>query len=107
MEIKITKGEWTFSDNLILCNKQIIAYLKRPTIKVEKEARIGEETWGERVKRIGEWKVKCRKEMKANAKLIAASPNLLNACIEALNYHQGAHSEIGHKLKEAIKKATE
>ena len=46
-------------------------------------------------------------ECKANAKLIAASPELLNACIEALKHHQGGHSEIGHILREAIKKATE
>lgn len=43
----------------------------------------------------------------ANAKLITAAPVLLEACIEALRYHQGGHSEIGFKLREAIKKATE
>jgi hypothetical protein len=43
----------------------------------------------------------------ANAKLIAAAPELLEACIEAEKHHQGGHSEIGFKLREAIKKATE
>ena len=42
----------------------------------------------------------------ANAKLIAAAPELLEACIKSLEHHQGAHSEIGFKLREAIKKAT-
>lgn len=42
-----------------------------------------------------------------NAKLIAAAPDLLEACIEALKHHQGGHSYIGYKLRKAIKKATE
>jgi len=42
----------------------------------------------------------------ANGKLIAAAPELLKACIEALKHHQGGHSEIGYMLHQAIKKAT-
>ena len=36
-----------------------------------------------------------------------SAPELLEACIEALKHHQGGHSEIGFKLREAIKKATQ
>jgi len=42
---------------------------------------------------------------KADATLIASAPDLLRACIEAEKHHQGGHSEIGHLLREAIKKA--
>lgn len=48
-----------------------------------------------------------KEEVDANAKLIVAAPELLEACIAALEHHQGGHSEIGFKLREAIKKATE
>lgn len=45
-------------------------------------------------------------EVESNARLIAAAPRLLNACVEALKYHQGGHSEIGFILSAAIKEAT-
>ena len=47
------------------------------------------------------------KELQEKVKIASAAPALLDACIEALKHHQGAHSEIGHKLRDAIKKATE
>jgi len=31
---------------------------------------------------------------------------LLEVCKEALRHHQGGHSEIGHKLRDIIEKAT-
>lgn len=43
----------------------------------------------------------------ADAKLIAAAPDLLKVCIEVEKHHQGQHSELGFMLREAIKKATE
>lgn len=39
------------------------------------------------------------------AKLFAAAPALLNACIEAEKHHQGLHSEIGNHLRQVIRKA--
>ena len=44
-------------------------------------------------------------KMIANAKLIAAAPDLLEACIEAEKHHKGGHSDIGWKLRKAIEKA--
>lgn len=44
-------------------------------------------------------------EAKANGMLIAASKDLLEACLEAEKHHQGGHSEIGRKLRAAISKA--
>ncbi len=41
----------------------------------------------------------------ANARLIAAAPELLTACVAALAHHQGGHSEIGQALRAAIDKA--
>jgi len=45
-------------------------------------------------------------EYQANAKLIAAAPDLLKACEYALRV-TGFSVEISNRLKEAIKKATE
>jgi len=44
---------------------------------------------------------------KKDIALIAAAPDLLEACIKAEKHHQGYHSEIGSILREAIKKAIE
>lgn len=46
----------------------------------------------------GKWKL-------GSAKLIAAAPKLLKACIKAEKHHQGGHSETGHLLRKAIYKA--
>ena len=43
----------------------------------------------------------------ANAKLAAAAPKMLEMLIEVSRHHQGGHSEIGHKIKQLIKEATE
>lgn len=57
-----------------------------------------------------------RIEAVANAKIIASAPELLEACIEALNtlrymttdqYLRGEDKPVRDKLKNAIKKATE
>lgn len=45
-------------------------------------------------------------ESKANAQLIASAPLLLEVLIEVSKHHQGGHSEIGFKIREAIEKAT-
>lgn len=47
-----------------------------------------------------------QEEVYANAKLIAAAPELLEALIEAEKHHQGMRSEMGWKIRNAIKKAT-
>ena len=44
-------------------------------------------------------------ENEANAKLIAAAPELLKACIEAEKQHQEGHSALGWLLRTAIEKA--
>ena len=44
-------------------------------------------------------------ELEANAKLIAAAPEMLKALKEAERFHQGFHSPIGIIIREAIKKA--
>ena len=46
-----------------------------------------------------------KKEMEANAKLIAAAPNMLKALKEAERFHQ-EQSPIGVIIREAIKEAT-
>jgi len=96
METKYTNGQWKFKTHDELVNSL-------PTTEVSTDFNDG--------KTPCEWIAKVRgnnlEEREANAKLMAAAPELLEACIEALKHHQGGHSEIGFKLKEAIKKATE
>lgn len=48
-------------------------------------------------------------EYKANAKLIAAAPDLLNACKSAIKIlnKDGMHTDLFNELFDAIKKATE
>lgn len=51
-----------------------------------------------------------RDEMEANAKLIAAAPNLYNACQEMMAHFYENYlpqCDAYHKMKEALKKATE
>ena len=47
-----------------------------------------------------------KKEAEANAKLIAAAPDMLKALISAEMFHQGFHSPIGTIIRKAIEKAT-
>ena len=46
-------------------------------------------------------------EQRANALLISGAPEMLEMLIEVSKHHQGGHSEIGHKIKQLIKEATE
>lgn len=47
-----------------------------------------------------------REVVDANARLIAAAPELLEACKRALPHHQGGHSEVGALLRAAIANAS-
>jgi len=42
-----------------------------------------------------------------NALLISKAPEMLEMLIEVSKHHQGGHSEIGFKIKQLIKQATE
>lgn len=44
-------------------------------------------------------------ETRANARLVAAAPDLLEACELAARHHQGMRSEVGSTLRAAIAKA--
>ncbi|HKB54226.1 MAG TPA: hypothetical protein VKD22_09510 [Ramlibacter sp.] len=46
-------------------------------------------------------------EGEANARLVAAAPDLLEACRLALPHHQGGHSKVGAALRAAIAKAVQ
>jgi hypothetical protein len=79
MEFKGTKSEWYINrfGNVVTDNEEV-AYMPSLTSESHKIA---------------------------NATLIAAAKDLLEACISAERHHQGEHSEIGHKLRAAINKA--
>lgn len=53
---------------------------------------------------IAKW-IESEFEYKPQKQVNNAAPELLEACKEALKHHQGGHSEIGHMLRNAIKKA--
>lgn len=46
-----------------------------------------------------------REDREANAQLISAAPDLLEACKAVVSHHQGQKSEIGMMLQAAITKA--
>lgn len=94
METKHTKGEWKVTTNeyndvaplFIQCKSSILADVHK--------------------------NINNQQESIANAKLIAAAPELLEACIIALKYFNGFDSPeqneaAFHALNNAIKKATE
>lgn len=91
MEKRFTKGNWGFGENYTSNNGTHVVYStnnRYPTQNTYIATTLS------------------AFNSEADAKLMAAAPELLDACIEALKHHQGAHSEIGHKLMDAIKKAT-
>jgi hypothetical protein len=59
------------------------------------------DVWGEGVSNI------TNEEMTHNALLISKAPEMLKMLIEVSKHHKGGHSEIGYKIKQLIKEATE
>lgn len=62
MEFKGTKGEWMVNENAIICNKINIAVILLKNFALNADGTMSKD-----------------KEMEANAKLIAAAPDLLEA----------------------------
>lgn len=85
MEKRFTKGNWSqTSSNHVKCDFNTIAYAY--------SMNVGDE------------------QAKANAKLMAAAPELLEACIQIAEYielHNISDGEAYFIVKNAIKKATE
>jgi plasmid stability protein len=94
-----TKGEWKVRNTIIQITSRI-EVLSRDLLTVginpEKDSTF---------KAVAICGFKRNRTVKANAKLIAAAPDLLKACIEAEKHHKGYHSEVGDLLRAAIKKA--
>jgi len=95
MKTEFTKGEWSIADDFshfettIMCGDTRIAEVKHFT-DFENDPSIN--------------------EGRANAKLIAAAPDLLLACnelLELLKFHGYTRSTEIYQAQEAIKKATE
>jgi hypothetical protein len=88
METKHTKGEWTYEDRENPAHSIVISTPKFP---------------------LGIATVYGGRDGLANAKLISAAPELLEACIKALIHIDVLNIEKGLKydLEKAIKKATE
>ena len=98
---KHTQGEWSYSN--AISNE---CYYIQTTDKTHRNSFIGEIGGG----------LQLSSEIKANAKLIANAPNMLNTLQYIVDYYenpQESRSMIQHletmveKAKEAIKKATE
>ena len=108
--IKHTNWKWIEKNNSIYCKRYKIADICNLTSQIV-DTKIDGETFGQRCNRIGIIKNRLKKERVANAKLIAAAPELLYALIALVN---GCLSDSEsdkvvslRKAKEAIKKATE
>jgi hypothetical protein len=99
MKTEFTKGEWKIRNLVPMSNHRIeIKDRNLLAVGINPES----DNTFEAVAIVG---LKTNHEVKANAKLIAAAPDLLNACIEAETHHQGGHSELGDLLRNAIRKA--
>lgn len=94
METKFTKGEWKIlqgkSQRDVFESGRLLATAYNNTVSKQNI---------------------CLEEAIANAKLIAAAPDLLDSCIELFEYYKTECSipnlEVLKKAQQAIKKATE
>jgi hypothetical protein len=93
---KHTQGEWLLHENLRSINSENNTPIA--TVWYKNIANV----WYNNTTMVAE------EEGLANAKLISAAPDLLEACIEALNDYEKNElpNSISKKLKQAINKAT-
>lgn len=114
-KFKGTKGEWyKHGTDGVKCKKvpgllaTAWSVFSLPDIEIRKEG----ESWLAMRLRIEPQLEKFKEEREANAKLIAAAPDLLEACEEALRMYDevnpvGGWQGVRNELVHAIKKATE
>ena len=76
--MKHTNGKWIEKNNSIYCKRYKIAEICNLTSQII-DNKIDGETFGQRCNRIGSIKNRLKKERVANAKLITAAPELLEA----------------------------
>ena len=117
METKHTKGEWVQVNKSQIFNENhhgILAFTGFNYDSDQVEVRDEGESWLSMRKRTEEVRVKAEEEQLANAKLIAAAPDLLEACMAIKDYFTDPNLvndlQINDELdivQEAIKKATE
>ena len=114
MEKKFTKGEWCTKGSLIYCGEKAIGstFYARKT----DETRLSGESWLDMRKRTAaQREVDTKIEPEANAKLMAAAPEMLDVLISIVHDYEGdgmegmrARDEVFYRLaQQAIKKATE
>lgn len=85
--MKHTNGKWIEKNNSIYCKRYKIAEICNLTSQII-DNKIDGETFGQRCNRVGSIKNRLKKERVANAKLIAAAPELLEALIKMCEFHE-------------------
>ena len=85
--MKHTNGKWIEKNNSIYCKRYKIAEICNLTSQII-DTKIDGETFGQRCNRVGLIKNRLKKERVANAKLIAAAPELLEALIKMCDFHE-------------------
>jgi hypothetical protein len=95
-EFKGTKGKW------VQVKKS--GYFEPLASTLDISPEYNEDNWICMMQNIG---VINGNEAKANALIISKAPEMLEMLKEVSKHHQGGHSEIGFKIKQLIKEATE
>lgn len=111
METKYTKGTWEITNGHITSNGESIAFTATLLGRID-ETKLNGESWLDMRNRTESERINCENEKKANAKLIAAAPELLDALIGFFNTKYDPewlyeNKELIINAKNAIKKATE
>jgi len=95
-----TKGKWIIKHSISKDAFNIVGTVLGGNYKIARIPYLRTET-------LEDVNEKEKLEAENNAKLIACAPEMLETLMEVSKHHQGGHSEIGHKIKDIIKKATE
>ena len=110
METKFTKGKWKITNDGRSIRTESEHIASCSIVRRTDETRLNGESWLDMMNRTAKQReIDVHTEPMANAKLIAAAPDLFEACVLALGLleAENIHGLTRKKLEAAIKKTTE